>query len=460
MRYFLLLVVFYTNALYTQNLSIEEYLSWVIQEHPLTANAKLLTEKGNAQWLQTKGLFDPVLTSKWKNKFYSDKNYYQQSTTTLEVPTPFAVGLNAQLDFNNGAFINPEDVIPNNGLASIGISLPVLQGLIIDERRMAKQRAERIQAMSELETTIAINELLFQSCEFYLDWLISEKKVSIQNGLLQAANQRHEATKARFLGGDRAALDTLESFIQKETRKQQFQDATLENIKVRLAMVAFKNNQNKSSILNKTIIPEPTAFQKITSVLFSSPEIERQFQQHPEIIWYQTKADILLIEQKWKKEKLKPKLNLEYNFLNKPIENSAYSFSTENYKWGVDFSIPLLLREARGDLKMQQVKILENQNNLLWKKQQILQKIEYLQTQQTIMRQQFSIAQQNSLNGEKLLQGENIKFNNGESSVFLVNQRENYYLDQQQKALDYERKWIQSHVELRYQLFLPYTIIP
>jgi outer membrane protein TolC len=460
MRYFLLLVVFYTNALYTQNLSIEEYLSWVIQEHPLTANAKLLTEKGNAQWLQTKGLFDPVLTSKWKNKFYSDKNYYQQSTTTLEVPTPFAVGLNAQLDFNNGAFINPEDVIPNNGLASIGISLPVLQGLIIDERRMAKQRAERIQAMSELETTIAINELLFQSCEFYLDWLISEKKVSIQNGLLQAANQRHEATKARFLGGDRAALDTLESFIQKETRKQQFQDATLENIKVRLAMVAFKNNQNKSSILNKTIIPEPTAFQKITSVLFSSPEIERQFQQHPEIIWYQTKADILLIEQKWKKEQLKPKLNLEYNFLNKPIENSAYSFSTENYKWGVDFSIPLLLREARGDLKMQQVKILENQNNLLWKKQQILQKIEYLQTQQTIMRQQFSIAQQNSLNGEKLLQGENIKFNNGESSVFLVNQRENYYLDQQQKALDYERKWIQSHVELRYLLFLPYTIIP
>jgi outer membrane protein TolC len=460
MRYFLLLVVFYTNTLYTQNLSIEEYLSWVIQEHPLTANAKLLTEKGNAQWLQTKGLFDPVLTSKWKNKFYSDKNYYQQSTTTLEVPTPFAVGLNAQLDFNNGAFINPEDVIPNNGLASIGISLPVLQGLIIDERRMAKQRAERIQAMSELETTIAINELLFQSCEFYLDWLISEKKVSIQNGLLQAANQRHEATKARFLGGDRAALDTLESFIQKETRKQQFQDATLENIKVRLAMVAFKNNQNKSSILNKTIIPEPTAFQKITSVLFSSPEIERQFQQHPEIIWYQTKADILLIEQKWKKEKLKPKLNLEYNFLNKPIENSAYSFSTENYKWGVDFSIPLLLREARGDLKMQQVKILENQNNLLWKKQQILQKIEYLQTQQTIMRQQFSIAQQNSLNGEKLLQGENIKFNNGESSVFLVNQRENYYLDQQQKALDYERKWIQSHVELRYLLFLPYTIIP
>lgn len=284
--------------------------------------------------------------------------------------------------------------------------------------------------------------------------------MTIQNSLFQAANQRHLATKARFLGGDRAALDTLESFIQKETRKQQFQDANIENIKFRIALVAFKNNGNNSSILNKTIVPDPTTFNVITSIAVLKNEIEKQLQQHPEIIWYQTKADILNIEQKWKKEKLKPKLNLEYNFLNEPTQNSDYYFSTENYKWGVDFAVPLFLREARGDLKMQQVKILENQNNLVWKRQQILQKIEYLQNQQNTMRDQFSIAQQNSLNGEKLLQGENIKFNNGESSVFLVNQRENYFLDQQQKALDYEKKWIQSHLEFRYQLYLPYTITP
>lgn len=176
MRGLIFFVILYSNIAISQTLSIEEYLSWVIQEHPLSANAKLLTEKGNAQWLQTKGLFDPVLSSKWKNKFYGDKNYYQQSTTTLEIPTPFAIGLNAQLDFNNGAYVNPNDVIPNNGLASFGIALPVLQGLIIDERRMAKRRVERIHAMSELETTIAVNELLYQSCELYLDWLISEKR--------------------------------------------------------------------------------------------------------------------------------------------------------------------------------------------------------------------------------------------------------------------------------------------
>lgn len=460
MRWCLILVVFHAYITFGQTLSIEEYLSWVIQEHPLSANAKLLSEKGNAQWLQTKGLFDPVLSSKWKNKFYDDKNYYQQSTTTLEIPTPFAIGINAQLDFNNGAYVNPNDVIPNNGLASFGIALPVLQGLVIDERRMAKRRAERILAMSELETTIAINELLYQSCELYLDWLISEKKVAIQNSLFLAANQRHQATKARFLGGDRAALDTLESFIQKETRRQQYQDANIENIKFRIALVAFKNNGNNSSILNKTIVPVPTTFNEMTAIAIVKNEIDKQLQQHPEIIWYQTKADILNIEQKWKKEKLKPKLNLEYNFLNESTQNSDYYFSTENYKWGVDFAVPLFLREARGDLKMQQIKILENQNNLVWKRQQILQKIEYLQNQQSTMRDQFSIAQQNSLNGEKLLQGENIKFNNGESSVFLVNQRENYFLDQQQKALDYEKKWIQSHLEFRYQLYLPYTITP
>jgi len=69
MRWCLILVVFHAYTTFGQTLSIEEYLSWVIQEHPLSANAKLLSEKGNAQWLQAKGLFDPVLSSKWKNKF-------------------------------------------------------------------------------------------------------------------------------------------------------------------------------------------------------------------------------------------------------------------------------------------------------------------------------------------------------------------------------------------------------
>ncbi len=454
----LILVVLYINPSYCQTLQLEEYLSWVAQEHPLMRNAKILEEKGQAQWIQTKGLFDPVITSKWKNKFYSETNYYQQSNTSLQIPTPFAIGLLGQVDFNNGAYLNPDEYVPNTGLVSLGIQLPLLQGLIIDERRMAKKRAAQINELSELEMAMAINELLYQSSLLYVDWYISEKKLKIQSSLLNAATERHIATKARFIGGDRAALDTLESFITKETRRQQYQDAQIENIKSRFALVAFKSNDsNQDLILNKKILPEENGFESLLSSIISVEIAQNQMKQHPEMLWYQTKTDILKIEERWKKEKLKPKLNLEYHFLNKTTNENPYYFSPENYRWGIDLQMPLFLREARGDLKMQRLKIQENDNATQWKKLQIQQKSSILISQQDILKNQFEIASQNSFNSQLLLQGELLKFNNGESSVFLMNQRENYQLDQQQKALDYERKWVQTHLEFRYVLFLPYS---
>lgn len=39
-------------------LTLPEYLSWVLKEHPEAKNAQLLQESGNAQWLQAKGLLD------------------------------------------------------------------------------------------------------------------------------------------------------------------------------------------------------------------------------------------------------------------------------------------------------------------------------------------------------------------------------------------------------------------
>lgn len=453
-----ILFVLQINALIAQTLDYNEYLSWIVQEHPLMRNAKILEEKGQAQWLQTKGLFDPVLTSKWKNKFYSETNYYQQSNTAISIPTPYAIGLLGQVDFNNGAYLNPDEYIPNTGLVSLGIQLPLLQGLMIDERRMAKKRATELITLSELEMAMAINELLYQSSLLYVDWYISEKKLTIQSSLLKAATERHEATKARFKGGDRAAIDTLESFIAKETRRQQYQDAQIENIKSRFALVAFKNNDTeKDLILNKRILPQDNSFNILLSTTMGIELAQNQMRQHPEMLWYQTKSDILKIEERWKKEKLKPKLNLEYHFLNKTTNDNPYYFSTENYRWGLDIQMPLFLREARGDLKLQQLKIQENENATEWKRQQIQQKSNALISQQEVLKNQFQIATQNSQNSQLLSQGELLKFNNGESSVFLMNQRENFQLDQQQKALEYERKWIQSHLDFRYVLFLPFS---
>jgi hypothetical protein len=55
---------------YSQELTLTEYLNWVLAEHPLAEKARLNPQMRNAQYLQVKGLFDPLLESKFKNKFF------------------------------------------------------------------------------------------------------------------------------------------------------------------------------------------------------------------------------------------------------------------------------------------------------------------------------------------------------------------------------------------------------
>jgi hypothetical protein len=169
---------------------------------------------------------------------------------------------------------------------------------------------------------------------------------------------------------------------------------------------------------------------------------------HPELALYANKGESLRIEEKWKTEKLKPKLNVEYHFLNKDFSEDLPSyFSTNNYRWGAEFSMPLLLREARGDLKVQRLKIEENNLTADWKRKQLEQKTLAIDIAYSNTLQQQLLADNNSLLYQRLLQAENTRLFNGESTLFIVNQRENTYFENAIKALELDQKVQQVKID-------------
>jgi len=437
-------------------LTLPEYLAWVIQDHPESKNAGLLEEAGKAKWLQAKGLLDPVLTSKWKDKFYNGQNYYQRSETQLAFQSPYALGLVAQWDVNNGDYLDPEAYTGKDGLMALGVSLPLLQGLFFDETRLALRRAEQIQAMSVLEKQMALNELLFQSTMLYLDWYIAEQRVQMQQEMMDAASVRLNAVRTRFIVGDRPAIDTLEAFAQWQSRGIAWQEAQLFSIKSRLAMTAFLPESNdKKNILSLGIEPEKALYNTLPSIAVTL-NMQNWLMTHPMVQWYQTKSKVLEWEEKWKREKLKPKLNVEYHFLNKEVVSDGAEFSVNNYRWGVQFAFPLFVRDARDQLQLQRIKQLENENDLSLKTNSIAQKARALEQQERIVKEQRDRAISNADYYKQLWEAEQQRLAMGESSVFMVNQRENTWIDQRLKALDYEQKWMQTKVEISQLLFKPY----
>jgi hypothetical protein len=440
---------FLSMGTHSQELTLTEYLNWVLAEHPLAEKARLNPQMRNAQFLQVKGLFDPVLESKFKNKFLKGTEYYSNSNTTLTYNTPYAIGLVGHFDVNSGKYLNPADYTSNAGLLALGVSVPLLKGLVIDERRMAKKRAEVLLEAGNLEQQLAINELLAQSVQLYSDWYFAVRKNNIIDSLVSTSERRFFAVRSRYLGGDKSAMDTLEAYVQNQNRLLQFTESKLEVIKSRIALVAFieSNNENRVAILNETVSPS-LDFKNELAPFRSGSILYTKLEEHPELALYANKGESLRIEEKWKTEKLKPKLNVEYHFLNKDFSEGLPSyFSTNNYKWGAEFSMPLFLREARGDLKVQRIKIEENNLNIEWKRNQIEQKTLALEVAYTNTLSQQELAESNADLYKRLLQAENTKLFNGESSLFLVNQRENSFFENAIKAVELDRKVQQVRID-------------
>ena len=256
-------------------------------------------------------------------------------------------------------------------------------------------------------------------------------------------------------------MDTLEAFAQVQNRQIQLLEAKQEMLKSRIALVAFINDQDsmKFSMLNLSIYPSKNFKSEIRNW---SPHFVQmtQINNHPEVLVTETKIDILTLEQRWKKEKLKPKLDIEYRFLQKDFSPlSPGNYSTNNYTWGMQFSAPLFMREARGDLKMQALKITDANLGLEWKKNQIDQKSQQLQATFDFVQEQLKLSEQLANLYQTLLSAENVRFQNGESSVFLLNQRENTFFENQLKLLDFTRKDFQTRIDQAYLWVLPYERI-
>ncbi|MBM3427159.1 MAG: TolC family protein [Bacteroidetes bacterium] len=450
-------VLLFPLQIHSQELTIQEYLLWVLKDHPMAQNAELNVQRGDAQFLQAKGVFDPVIVSKWKEKFYQGEDYYNTAENAVVYQSPFALSMVGQLDLNNGDYLNPEMYTGKDGLMTLGFQLPILQGLVIDEKRLAVRRAEQIQAMAILEKQMALNDLLFQSTMMYVEWVIAEKRKVIAQDIANTAEDRYLATKQRFFGGDRPAMDTLEARAQWQSREIFLQEAALQVVKSRLALVAFVEEKNeRKNILSLSILPQGNTLD-ILPLYKPSGMLEFGLANHPELSWYSSKITLLNWEERWKREKLKPKLNIQYNLLSKGMsDGSDVSFSTQNYRWGLEMALPIFLRDARGDLQLQKLKIQEAENDQEWKRSQLNQKAMALEQQERIVRDQFVMYNQNVNLYQRLLEAEQIKFQGGESAVFMVNQRENAWLENQLKALEYERKWMETRIQMSQLLFMPY----
>jgi outer membrane protein TolC len=437
-------------------LSVEEFISVVKAYHPVARQAQLIPEQARAELLVARGGWDPKIYSEYDRKTFDGKNYYSYFENKVTIPVWYGIEVKGGYDFIYGNNINSENKLPNDGLGYLGLSVPLLKNMLIDKQRAALKQALIFQSASEQQRLIILNDLLLDALKAYYDWSYFYNEFKVYENALDVAVFRFNATVQYSRLGDRAAIDTTEALTQLQSRQFQFNEARLKwlNSSLELSNYLWLENEQPRPF-DTALIPMSlnSDFTSATIELSKAEELVAELKQtQPNLVNYRYVLKQMDVERRLKLEGLKPSLNASYNVLSERFnfQSDAGLILNNNYKFGVNFSMPLSFSQGRGELKLMKLKIREKQYELDFKTQELVNKFRSYFNELVTLQQQ-TILYEESLRGFKtLLDGENSRFDNGESSLFLVNARENRYLDAQIKLRELQSKYFKTEAALKW----------
>lgn len=433
-----------------QVLTLQQFYRLVLTHHPVASQSKLLTEQARQELRIAKGTLDPVISSSLYRKEFGGTEYYNLWSNVLRVPLWFGPELKAGFDKAQGQYLNPENRLPDSGLSYAGISVPIGQGLLIDARRATIRQARLFQEMAEFDRIKLINKLLLQVTKDYWDWLQHYREVQLLEESLNLAAFRLRAVNSRVLEGDLAAIDTVEAKVEVQNREVMLQEAQLNynNARLRVAQHLWAEDEVPLELQERTV--PSLAGSEITPI--SREEMQQLLEtakaNHPDLRKLDLKGQQLRVEERFAADKLKPKLNIDYNVLQRDFFLTPVALEQQhmggNYKLGISFSQPLFLRQERGKLQLTRAKQQENVLVLAQASREVENSLHAAFNEWQTLENQIRLQQQMVDNANILREGEVIRFENGESSLFLVNSREVKLMEAQLKLYNLRAKYAKA----------------
>lgn len=430
-----------------KELTFNEYLGFVKKYHPLVKQANLKLNEAQAILMQARGAFDPKIEVDFNEKQFKDSQYFSILNSSFKIPTWYGIELKAGFNNAEGIYLNPENTLPNSGLTSFGITVPVGQGLFINQRMADIRKAKIAMNLNAAERNLEAIEMIYEASVSYMNWKRSYEEVKLYETYLENAIIRYNGISKLIEHGDKPAIDSIEAGITLKTRRLNLEDARLKLTKAKLDLSNYLWLEDNIPLeLNDDLQPENELSKTIRETLQINELGEIDLNNHPKIQALDSKINMLKIEKNLKANSILPKLDLSYNYLSEPSYIDNYRF--EDYKIGVNFSFPLFLRKERGGLKLANLKIQDAEFGLQFERKSLENKIKAQQQEIT------SIQTQREYNGQlvkdfsTLLNSEERLFEMGESSLFLINSRENSLVSSKINDIALENRYLNAVIGL------------
>lgn len=444
-----------------QTLSLEDFIRVVLANHPVIKQADLLSENALQEVRLAKGAFDPKISASWDRKNFKDTEYFNIFNASMTVPTWFPIDPKLSVDRNRGVFLSPENTIPEGDdfrQVTLGVSLPVGRGLLIDARRAAVKQARIFVEKTEAERLEMVNKALLESLKAFWEWHLAYGQFQLIEQSLDISQDIYERIKLDYQFGEAAVIDTVQAAITFQNRATDYQAAQITFRRASLQLSNFLWGINEEPIeLKSDVIPDMSMTGP--QVMDLETLLEDAISIHPKLRQLSLKMDGLSVAEQLAKENLKPRVDLNYNLINAPIspEGAFTSIDLSNdYKFGIGFEFPLFLRKERAKLKQTRIKMADVGYENLVTRQQILNAIQANYFELTNGQTMVDLLEQTVENYERLLEAELLNLELGQSDLFRINFQQDKLLEAQLKLLKQRVTLEKSKLELYWAAGRPY----
>ena len=206
--------------------SYRAYYEQILTHHPVIQLSNLITESAQRELLIAKGGLDPTIQGTFDRKVYKEKKYFDRGDVYLKVPVWLAgADLKLGYDRNVGETLSDDIRTGPEGISYLGLTVPIGQGLLIDQRRATLRQAKVFQDLADAERVKMINKIILTAAKDYWNWYFSYQQYQLSVDFYDLAQVRYRATQQRAELGEAAAIDTVEALVTLQDRQVTLEDA-------------------------------------------------------------------------------------------------------------------------------------------------------------------------------------------------------------------------------------------
>ncbi|PJE18241.1 MAG: multidrug transporter [Legionella sp.] len=420
----MLLVLSSSNSfsMVSQELKLADILEKVDHFYPQVIIAYLEVSKAQGDYISALGKFDPSLNINSRSQpFGGYVNTHIDNE--LVVPT-LKNGLKLFGGYRIGRGDWPiyyQNYLTNSGGEyRVGLSFPLLRNRAVDKERTALfTQAETIHLNNQNAASTKI-KIYQEAIQAYWRWVEAGFQLNTFRHLLSLAKKRQKAITRQANQGELAKLAIAEN-LQMMIQRQQFVnqgEMMLEQAAINLS-IYYRDEKGRRLKPKTSQLPHLITDKSIkTSTIFD------RLKDHPELRKMESYYRIIKMKQNLARNDLLPNLDA-MAYTSKQYGSGGYPrLVPQAGLVGISFKFPLCQREAKGKLlsttsELQQIK---TKRKFIYEK--LSNQLANLFIAIRMYTQQINLLSHSLRLARKVEHGEIKKFHEGDSNLFLVNQRE------------------------------------